>query len=209
MWLRRRSDEAKEEVLTITAEMVTIAEAALADSVAVIRNARRKMAATGGPACGQAVAALAGLEHTAAMLAKVVAQTRVRVAGGMPEGATRVVSYHDPDARPIAKGRIGRPVEFGYKAQIIDNADGLIVDHEVILGNPSDAPLLAPAVRRVKSRFGRPPRAVTADRGYGDTQVETDLYACGVKDVVIPRRGRPSQERARLQRSARFTKLVK
>jgi len=209
MWLRRRSDEAKEEVLAITSEMVTIAEAALADSVAVIRNARRKMSATGGQSCGQAVAALADLERTAALLAKVVAQTRLRVAGGMPDGATRVVSYHDPDARPIAKGRIGKPVEFGYKAQIVDNTDGLIVDHEVILGNPSDAPLLAPAVRRVKARFGRPPRAVTADRGYGDNQVEADLYAAGVKQVVIPRRGRPNQERARLQHSARFTKLVK
>jgi IS5 family transposase len=120
-----------------------------------------------------------------------------------------VVSYHDPDARPIAKGRIGRPVEFGYKAQVLDNSDGIIVDHEVILGNPSDAPLLAPAIRRVKHRFGRAPRAVTADRGYGDAQVETDLATLGVKTVVIPRRGRPNAERARLQRSARFTKLVK
>jgi IS5 family transposase len=26
------------------------------------------------------------------------------------------VSLHDKDARPIAKGRLGKPVEFGYKA---------------------------------------------------------------------------------------------
>jgi IS5 family transposase len=208
-WLRRRSDEAKDEVLAITAQMVAIAEAALADSVGVVRNARRKVNSTTGQACGQAVAALADLERTAALLARVVAQTQLRVSGGMPDGATRVVSYHDPDARPIAKGRIDKPVEFGYKAQIVDNADGLIVDHEVILGNPSDSPLLAPAIRRIKARFGRCPRTVTADRGYGDTQVETDLHALGVTNVVIPRRGRPNAERARLQRSARFTKLVK
>jgi IS5 family transposase len=208
-WLRRRSDQAKEEVIAITAEMVTIAEAALADSAGIIRNARRKINTMGEEASAQAVAKLAELERTAAILSKVIAQTRVRVAGGMPDGATRVVSYHDPDARPIAKGRIGRPVEFGYKAQVVDNRDGIVIDHEVILGNPSDAPLLAPAIRRVKGRFGPAPRAVTADRGYGDAQVETDLAALGVKTVVIPRRGRPNQERARLQRSARFTKLVK
>jgi IS5 family transposase len=34
----------------------------------------------------------------------------------MPDGATRLVSLHDPGARPIRKGRIDRPVEFGYKA---------------------------------------------------------------------------------------------
>jgi IS5 family transposase len=95
-WLRRRSDEAKEEVMAITAEMVDIAEAALADTAGVIRNARRKINTAGVGASGQARAALAELERTAALLAKVVAQTRVRVAGGMPDGASRVVSYHDP-----------------------------------------------------------------------------------------------------------------
>src|ERR1019366_6931120 len=47
-WLRRRSETAKDEVMAITAEMVTIAEAALADNAAVIRNARRKLHAAGG-----------------------------------------------------------------------------------------------------------------------------------------------------------------
>ena len=46
----------------------------------------------------------------------MVAQARSRLAGQMPDGATRLVSLHDPDARPIRKGRIDRPVEFGYKA---------------------------------------------------------------------------------------------
>lgn len=29
--------------------------------------------------------------------------------------ATRRVSLHDPDARPISKGRLGKPVEFGAR----------------------------------------------------------------------------------------------
>jgi len=52
---------------------------------------------------------------------RVVAQTRSRLAGVMAESATRVVSLHDVDARPIRKGRRGKPVEFGYKAQIVGN----------------------------------------------------------------------------------------
>lgn len=40
-----------------------------------------------------------------------------------------MVSLHDCDARPIAKGRLGKPVEFEYKAQVIDNDDGIVVDH--------------------------------------------------------------------------------
>jgi transposase, IS5 family len=41
---------------------------------------------------------------------EIVAQTRQRVAGITPDGATRRVSLRDGDARPIAKGRLGRPV---------------------------------------------------------------------------------------------------
>ena len=81
--------------------------------------------------------------------ARVVAQTRSRLAGVMPDSASRMVSFHDVDARPIRKGRLGKPVEFGYKAQVVDNADGVILDHTVEVGNPADAPQLAPAIARI------------------------------------------------------------
>jgi len=60
--------------------------------------------------------ALDELAVTIGRTAQVVAQARSRLAGQMPDSATRLVSLHDPDARPIRKGRIGRPVEFGCKA---------------------------------------------------------------------------------------------
>ena len=98
---------------------------------------------------------------------QVVAQTRQRVAGHTPDGASRRVSLHDGDARPIAKGRLGRPVEFGHKGQIVDNDDGIILDHTVEQGNPPDAPQLAPAVQRSRSESDKrharsPPTAATA-----------------------------------------------
>ena len=124
-----------------------------------------------------------------------MAQTRQRVAGVTPDGATRRVSLHDADARPIAKGRLGRPVEFGQKAQVVDNDDGIVLDHSVEQGNPPDAPQLAPAVARVKKRAGRAPRTVTADRGYGEASVDKQLTDLGVTNVVIPRKGKPSPAR--------------
>ena len=123
------------------------------------------------------------------MTREVAAQTRQRLAGETPAGATRVVSLHDADARPIAKGRLGKPVEFGYKAQLVDNEDGVIVDHNVEAGNPPDAPMLEPAIQRIKRRTGRAPRAVTADRGYGEPGVEDALRAAGVRYVVLPTKG--------------------
>ena len=65
---------------------------------------------------------------------RVIAQARSRVNGDQPDGTTRLVSLHEPDARPIRKGRLGKPDEFGYKAQVVDNTDGIIIDHCVPSG---------------------------------------------------------------------------
>ena len=127
----------------------------------------------------------------------------------MPESATRVVSLHDADARPIRKGRLGKPVEFGYKAQIVDNADGVILDHSVEIGNPPDAPQLAPAIDRITRRIGRPPRAVTADRGYGYASVERDLHDLGVRSVAIPRASKPGAARREFEYRRAFRNKIK
>ena len=148
-------------------------------------------------ASGKARALVDRLEHLAERTAKVAAQCRQRISGATPDGATRVVSLHDPDARPIAKGRLGKPVEFGYKAQLVDNEDGVILDHNIEAGNPPDAPMLEPAIQRIEHRTGRAPRAVTADRGYGEQGVEDAIRAAGVRHVVLPRKGRPTVARAK------------
>ena len=139
---------------------------------------------------------------------RVVAQTRSRLAGVMPESASRLVSLHDVDARPIRKGRLGKPVEFGYKAQIVDNADGVILDHNIEVGNPADAPQLVPAIERITTRTGHTPRAVTADRGYGQASVEHDLHQPGVRSVAIPRASKPSAARREFEHRRAFRDKV-
>ena len=169
--LRRRSDDRLAEVKRINADLVGIAQRVAGQVDAVVRNARRHLRALGDTASGRARSLVDTLEATAAATRKIAARTRQRLAGTTPEGSSRVVSLHDRDARPIVKGRLGQPLEFGYKAQIVDNEDGVIVDHNVELGNPPDAPMLEPAIARVKELTGEH-RAVVADRGYGEQRVE-------------------------------------
>jgi len=45
-----------------------------------------------------------------------------------------------PEARLVAKGRLGEPTEFGRNAQIVEGDDGVIVDHNVEHANLADAP---------------------------------------------------------------------
>ena len=153
--------------------------------------------------------ALDELAVTIERTATIVAQTRTRLAGQIPDSATRLVSLHDPDARPIRKGRIDRPVEFGYKAQVIDNDDGIILDYGVECGAARTARSSRPRSSGSPAGAGRVPRSVTADRGYGEPAVERELQALGVRTVAIPRRARPSAARRAVEHGRGFRRLVK
>jgi len=203
-------DESSRAIGRVTGDLADLAEAAAGQAAAVLRNGRRAIRrALSGRMRGRLRRALGDLAVTIERTATVVAQARTRLAGQMPDGATRLVSLHDPDARPIRKGRIDRPVEFGYKAQVSDNDDGIVLDYAVECGAIPDGPQLLPAIKRIARRTGRVPRAVTADRGYGLAWVERDLYELGVRTVAIPRRSRPSPARKTIEHGRGFRRLVK
>jgi len=218
-------DEAHAAVRRVTGELAELAETAAKDAERVLANAKRalrraraKAAAlraqgehdpAAGRRRGRLARAVDDLGELVDATRQIAAQTRCRLAGQTPDGATRRVSLHDPDARPIAKGRLGKPVEFGHKAQLVDNDDGVVLDHTVEQGNPPDAPQLAPAVERITRRTGRKPRAVTADRGYGEQKVDDTLRDLGVRTVVIPRKGKPGKARQAEEHRPAFRRTVK
>ena len=196
-------------VLRTTGELADLAEQAAGDAARVARNARRHLARAGEQASGQLTRLVEELHTVIDRTSQVIGQTRLRLVGQVPDGASRLVSLHDPDARPIVKGRLGKPVEFGYKAQVVDNPDGVVLDYQVEIGNPPDAPMLVPAVERISQRAGRIPRAVTADRQYGEAAIDTELAALGVERVAIPRKGQPGRARQAHEHTRSFRRLVK
>jgi transposase, IS5 family len=203
-------DETSRAIGRTTGDLADLAQAAAAQAAAVLRNGRRALPrALTGRMRGRLRQALAELAVTIERAATVVAQARARLAGQMPDGATRLVSLHDPDARPIRKGRIDKPVEFGDKAQVLDNDDGVVVDYTVEYGAVPDGPQLVPAITRVARRTGRAPSTVTADRGYGQAAVEKGLLAAGVRTVAIPRQATTSAARKAIEHGRGFRKLVK
>jgi len=93
-WLRRRSDEAKAEVLVITGRLADLAEASVAEATKALQHkARRRRVRRMLDELGVLV------ERTT----PVIAQARTRVDGRQPDGSTRLLSLHEPDARPIRK----------------------------------------------------------------------------------------------------------
>lgn len=96
----------------------------------------------------------------------------------------RIVSIFDPEARPIKKGKLGKKVEFGYNLQIEESENGFIMGYDTYIGNPSDEVLLLHAVERHIKLFGKVPRSIAADRGYGTKANEEALTELNVKKYL-------------------------
>ena len=102
--IRRRSGEAKAEVLTLTSETGELLERSVKEARRLAAVARRKARGRGARAKLKAAAAL---EEVADRCEKVARQIKQRVAGEPIKD--RIVSLADPDARPIRKGKLGKP----------------------------------------------------------------------------------------------------
>lgn len=204
--LRLRVGHGKQEVEHITGELAALARRTRAAAQKVLHNASRTLRRA--PANGKLRRAIADLGELIAGTDRILAQTALRLSGQttIPD---RMVSHADPDARPIRRGKLSAPVEFGYKVTIADGKEGFIEGYSVAQGNPVDHQLMSPVIEGYVAETGRAPAAVAADRGFGLESVERMLKDKGVRTVAIPRKGRSPAERQRVERAPYFRRLVR
>jgi transposase, IS5 family len=202
--LRRRTGGAMAEVDRLTGEVAKIARHTLGQVQAVAGNARR--AAARRPEDGRLGRLVDELAETITNTQRLLAQTDQRLAGNrvIPD---RLVSVSDPDARPIRKGKPGRPTEFGYTLLVAEDERGFIADHQLQRGNPADAPQLLAAVERVITVTGQPPGAVVGDRGFGTAANDQAMAALGVKRIGLQHTGTPGKARQAYERTRAFRRL--
>jgi transposase, IS5 family len=194
--MRSRTGDAKQLVLEVTRQVAAVAVAQLADAGRIVAGVRRAQAqrrsgTRPGPT-GRCMALVEALQTTIQRTRRLLDQARVRLAGGMPDGSSRLVSLHDPDARPIRKGRIGHPAWVRLQGPGCRQPRRDRLRPHRHARQPPDAPLLVPALKRVIARTGKPPGAVTADRGYGQASVEREVAELGVARIAIPRKAAPA-----------------
>jgi IS5 family transposase len=187
--LPRRTEVAMGEVLT--GEVAGLARRTLREVQAVARNARRALGRR--PSDGRLGRLVGELAETITATERLLAQTDQRLAGNrvIPD---RLVSLADPDARPIRRGKPGRPTEFGYTLLLAEDERGFVCDHQLQRGNPLDAPQLRPSVERVVAVTGQPPATVVGDRGFGTAANDQALEALASSgpgcSAPAPRAGR-------------------
>jgi IS5 family transposase len=201
--IRRRTGEAKSEVLTLTAKTGELLEQSVKEARRLASTARHRARGRGARA---KLKAARELEALADRCEKVASQIKKRVAGEpIPD---RLISLSDPDARPIRKGKLGKPNEFGYVAQIAEvtentkpGARGVILPAATAPGNPGENTLLPQTVTELK-RLGIDPREFALDGGF-HTNLTTDALSDLTPDrVFISGRQQPGSRRTqrRLQR---------
>jgi IS5 family transposase len=194
--IRRRSGEAKREVLTLTEQTGELLTKSVKEARRLAQVARSKARGRGAKAKLKAAAAL---EEMADRCEKVARQIRQRVAGEPIKD--RIVSLFDPDARPIRKGKLGKPNEFGFVSQLAEvtentkkGARGLILPASTELGNPAEDTLLPGTVAEL-NRLGINVQEVALDGGFNVTPTNSALEDLAPKSVFIAGRQEPSSKR--------------
>jgi transposase, IS5 family len=194
--IRRRSGEAKQEVLTLTQQTGELLTKSVKEARRLVKIARGKARGRGAKARLRAAAAL---EEMTDRCEKVARQITQRVAGEPIKD--RIVSLFDADARPIRKGKLGKPNQFGFVAQLAEvtehtqrGARGLILPASTQLGNPAEDTLLQGTVEELQ-RLGINVQEVALDGGFNVGPTTSALEDLEPKNVFIVGRQEPGSKR--------------
>ena len=192
-------------MLEFTAQAGELVERSIREARRLVVVARRRARGRGAKA---KLRQINKLEIFIERAERVTVQIRRRMRG---ETITnRLVSIFDPDARPIRKGKLGKPNEFGFVAQICEvtantktGARGLIIPAAASeLGNPSEDTLLPETVAELE-RLGISPREVALDGGFnlGPSRQALELFKA--ERTFIAGRQQPGSRRTQ-RRLARY-----
>jgi IS5 family transposase len=202
--LARRSGERKQEVLRLTGEAGELLERSLGEARRLTERARRSARGRGAQ---RKLRAARALEQLIERCERVADQIRARLRG--ERISDRLVSLADPDARPIRKGKQGKPTEFGYVVQIAEvtpntkpGARGLILPPASRPGNPGENQLLPDTVTELE-RLGLSPSEVALDGGFQTGPTTDALQALAPERTFIAGRQQPGSKRTR-RRLARY-----
>ncbi len=202
--LSRRTGERKSEVLRLTGECGEL----LGRSIAETRQLAAKLKARArGRGARLKLSAVARLDELTERCERVHEQIAKRLRGERIE--QRLVSLADPDARPIRKGKQGKPTEFGYVTQLCEltantkpGARGLILPPATAPGNPTEDQLL-PQTAAELEQAGLGPREVALDGGFRQGPTAEALANGPPARLFIAGRSEPVSQRTR-RRLARY-----
>ena len=115
----------------------------------------------------------------------------------------RIVSYAQPEVRPMVRGKAGKPVEFGPKAEL-RLVDGYLLLDWMSFDNFNEAKKLKESIRLYEERFEKKPEKMIGDGIYGNRDNRNYLKGEGIRSALKPL-GRKSKT-AEYQKGKRWIK---
>jgi IS5 family transposase len=162
-----RTGTPKPRVLALTDEVAQLAGRSAREARRLTARLRQRARGRGAQA---KLRSAQRLEQMAARAEKIADQISRRLAG--QKITDRLISIVDPDARPIRKGKLRQPTEFGYVFQLTEvtentrrGARGLLLPASSQIGNPSENTLLERTATELQ-RLTRRPREIALDGGF-------------------------------------------
>jgi IS5 family transposase len=159
-----RTGQSKELALKLTGQAGQIAARSVREARRLAAVLRKRARGRGAQA---KLRAADRIEQIAERAEKVCQQIGKRVVG--QKITDRLVSISDPDARPIRKGKLRQPTEFGTVMQFTElcentrrGARGLILPASSQIGSPNESNLLPITGQRL-DRLGIRPREIALD----------------------------------------------
>lgn len=126
----------------------------------------------------------ADLDRFLPLTPRVIDQTQRRVLNGESvPAAEKIVSIFEEHTDIIRKDN--RETLYGHKICLTGGASSMILDCQVLEGNPADSTLAKEMVDRQVKIFSRPPRQIVFDGGFASRMNLTDIKATGVQDVAF------------------------
>lgn len=106
----------------------------------------------------------------------------------------RIVSLDQPYVRPIVRGKIKTPVEFGVKYDVSIYHDGLARLEKTSFDPYNESEVLIDAIKKFRSSTGYYPKRVLVDQIY---RTRKNIKFCTDHNIRIsgPRLGRPAKDR--------------
>jgi IS5 family transposase len=200
--LARRTGEAKAQVMALNEQAGRLIKRSVTEALRLAAAAKRSARGRGARA---KLRAASKLEQLAGRCGKVAEQIDRRVRG--LKITDRLVSISDPEARPIRKGKLGKPTEFGYVTQICEvtentrkGARGFILPPGHAPGNPAENTLL-PHTAGELERAGMRPREIVADGGFLPGPTKDVLPDLGEDGIHLAHQHEPGSRRTRKRRA--------
>jgi hypothetical protein len=123
-------------------------------------------------------------------LPQAIQQAHERIIGERQvKNAEKMLSLYEEHAAVYVRGKAGAEVEFGSQLLLGEAASGVIVDWELVGGNPrADTKMLGRSLDRMQQTSAGPAiRQVTGDRGFDSQANRALLEKDGIYNAICPK----------------------